>query len=107
LVPVPSQIYPVHTIPLYLRSVLILYTHLHLGLPSGLFPCGFATNILKEVRTREETDEKKDEQEELWEDRDRETLLLGDPQKSGNVGGVIIAITIITINVTSWTLACI
>jgi hypothetical protein len=37
---------PVHTTPSYLRSILILYAHLHLGLPSGLFPSGFPTNIL-------------------------------------------------------------
>ena len=28
------------------RSILILYTHLHLGLPSGLFPSGFPTENL-------------------------------------------------------------
>jgi hypothetical protein len=32
--------------PTSLRSILILSTHLHLGLPSGLFPSGFPTNIL-------------------------------------------------------------
>jgi hypothetical protein len=35
-----------HPIPISLRSILILSTHLHLGLPSGLFPHGFPTNIL-------------------------------------------------------------
>jgi hypothetical protein len=39
-------------------------------------------------KNKEETDEQRDEQE-LWEDRDREFLLLGDSQKSGNVGGII------------------
>jgi hypothetical protein len=32
--------------PIYLRSILILFTHLRLGLPSGLFPSGIPTNIL-------------------------------------------------------------
>jgi hypothetical protein len=32
--------------PVSLRSILILYTHLRLRLPSGLFPFGFLTNIL-------------------------------------------------------------
>ena len=32
--------------PITLRSILILSTHLHLGLPSGLFPSYFPTNIL-------------------------------------------------------------
>jgi hypothetical protein len=38
------QFIPSHHIPL--RSILILSTHLRLGLPSGLLPSGFATNIL-------------------------------------------------------------
>jgi hypothetical protein len=37
LVPVLSQIDPVHTMPSYLRSILILSTHLLLGLSRGLF----------------------------------------------------------------------
>jgi hypothetical protein len=36
LVPVVSQIDPVHTIPSCLRSILILSTHLRFGVPSGL-----------------------------------------------------------------------
>jgi hypothetical protein len=36
-----------HTIPFYLSKIyLLLFTHLCLGLPSGLFPSGFPTNIL-------------------------------------------------------------
>jgi hypothetical protein len=46
MVPILSQINPVHTIPSYLRSILIFSTHLRLGLPSGLLPFGFPTNIL-------------------------------------------------------------
>jgi hypothetical protein len=42
--PEPHQlIYTIHSISL--RSILILSTHLRLGLPSGLFPSGFHTNI--------------------------------------------------------------
>jgi hypothetical protein len=44
LVPILSQIDPVHTTPSY-SYILTLSTHLHLGLPSGLFPSGFPTNI--------------------------------------------------------------
>jgi hypothetical protein len=43
LVPILSQIDSVYTIPFYLRSILILSTHLRLPLPSGLFPSGFPT----------------------------------------------------------------
>jgi hypothetical protein len=43
LVPILSQINPVHTTPSY---VLILSFHLRLGLPSGLFPSGFPIKIL-------------------------------------------------------------
>jgi hypothetical protein len=47
LVPTLSQINPVHTThPLSLRPVLIVSTHLPLGLPSGLLPSGFTINIL-------------------------------------------------------------
>jgi hypothetical protein len=47
LVPILSQFDPVPTIPSYLSKILlILSTHLRFGLPSGLFPSGFPTNIL-------------------------------------------------------------
>jgi hypothetical protein len=46
LVPVLNQIDLVHTTPSYLRSILILFIYLHLGLPIGLFPSGFPTNIV-------------------------------------------------------------
>jgi hypothetical protein len=42
--PYPSN--PIHSIPSYLSKRSILSTHLRLGLPSGLFPSGFPTNIL-------------------------------------------------------------
>jgi hypothetical protein len=46
LVPILRQIDPVHSISSYLRYILILFTHLRLVLPSGLFPSGFPINIL-------------------------------------------------------------
>jgi hypothetical protein len=46
LVPILRHINPIHSIPSSLRSILILSTHLRLGLPSGLFPSGFPTNCL-------------------------------------------------------------
>jgi hypothetical protein len=46
LVPILSQINPVHYTPSYVRSTLTLSTHLHLGLSSGLFHSGFPTKIL-------------------------------------------------------------
>jgi hypothetical protein len=46
LVPILSQFEPVHTIPSYLRYILIFSTHLRLGLSSGLFHSGFPTNNL-------------------------------------------------------------
>jgi hypothetical protein len=42
--PEPDGSNPYNLIPL--RSILILSTHLRLGLPSGPFPSGFLTNIL-------------------------------------------------------------
>jgi hypothetical protein len=46
LVPILSQINPIHTIPpVSIRSILILYTYPCLGLHSGLLPSGFPTNI--------------------------------------------------------------
>jgi hypothetical protein len=44
LIPILSQIDPVHTIPIL--STLILSAHLRLCLLSGHFPSGFPTNIL-------------------------------------------------------------
>jgi hypothetical protein len=47
LVPILSQMNPVHTSPpIYLRSTQILLSHLSLGLPIGLFRSGFLTKIL-------------------------------------------------------------
>jgi hypothetical protein len=46
LVPILNQINSINTLPSYLRSILILSTHLRLCLPSGLLPSGFPTNIL-------------------------------------------------------------
>jgi hypothetical protein len=45
LVPILSHMNPLHT-QSYLRFISIWFTHLLLGLPSGLFPSGFRTNIL-------------------------------------------------------------
>jgi hypothetical protein len=46
LVPILSQIDPTRSHPISLRSILILSTHLRLGLSSCLLPSGFPTNIL-------------------------------------------------------------
>jgi hypothetical protein len=42
--PEPYRSSPYLSHPISLRSILIFSTHLRLGLPSGLFPCGFPTN---------------------------------------------------------------
>jgi hypothetical protein len=44
--PEPDHANPSHPILSLVRSILMLYTHLRLGLPSGLFPSDFPTNIL-------------------------------------------------------------
>jgi hypothetical protein len=47
LVPNLSQLHPVHTFqPYFLRYILILSSHLRLGLPSGLFLSHFPTEVL-------------------------------------------------------------
>jgi hypothetical protein len=47
--PEPVRSGPYHPILSLLRSILILSTHLRIGLLSGLFPSGFPTNILYEL----------------------------------------------------------
>jgi hypothetical protein len=49
LVPILSQIDSIHTISSYLRSILMLPTHLRLCLPSGLLSSGYPINILYAV----------------------------------------------------------
>jgi hypothetical protein len=44
--PYPKPIQSTPSQPIFLRSILILPTHLRLGLPSALFPSGFSTKIL-------------------------------------------------------------
>jgi len=46
LVPILNHMHPVNTFPIIsLRSILILSSHLRLGLSCGLFPSGFPTKI--------------------------------------------------------------
>ena len=45
-VPILNQLHPVSTPPTSRRSILILSSHLRLGLPNGLFPSGFPTRTL-------------------------------------------------------------
>jgi hypothetical protein len=46
LVPILSHITSTHSTSSYLRSILILSTHVSLGRPSSVVPSGFPTNIL-------------------------------------------------------------
>ena len=45
-VPILSQPHPVSTLPTSQKSILILSSHLRLGLRNGLFPSGFPTRTL-------------------------------------------------------------
>ena len=45
--PQPNQINSLYLIPISLRSILILSSHLRLGLLKGHFPAGVPVNILK------------------------------------------------------------
>ena len=47
--PEPNQPKFLVLIPIYLRSILILSSHLRLGIPIGLFPAGLPVKILKAV----------------------------------------------------------
>jgi len=47
LVPILRQMHSVHTFyPISLRSIVILPSHLHFGLPNNLFPSGFSIKTL-------------------------------------------------------------
>jgi len=46
LVPILSQMYPVHTFPPYVPTIHSNIIHLRLGLPSRIFPSYFLTTIL-------------------------------------------------------------
>jgi hypothetical protein len=46
LIPILSQMDTIHYLSPYLsKSILILFSHLRLGISSGLFPLGFLTKI--------------------------------------------------------------
>jgi hypothetical protein len=46
LVPILSRIQSIAAHPVSLTSIIILFSHLRLGFPSGLFPSGFPAKIL-------------------------------------------------------------
>ncbi|PNF21834.1 hypothetical protein B7P43_G05969 [Cryptotermes secundus] len=74
LVPILTQIYPIHTIQSYLSKIHSnIAHHLRLGLPCDLFPSSFPTNILYAfLRSSEGTNRNKKENECISEGTNRE-----------------------------------
>jgi hypothetical protein len=44
--PILNEVNPIHTTPSFIRSILILFAYLHLGLLNSHLPSDFSTNIL-------------------------------------------------------------